>query len=59
MKKLLIRLSLLIVLGAVAWGGYTALKKIPQTREAQIPFAKVRRGDVVRAVIDHSAGGPQ
>ena len=47
MKKLLIRLSLLIVLGAVAWGGYTALKRMPQTREAQIPIAKVRHGDVV------------
>ncbi|MBK5292048.1 MAG: efflux RND transporter periplasmic adaptor subunit, partial [Acidobacteriia bacterium] len=47
MKKLLLRLTIVLVIAAAAWGGYTAYKKIPQARETQIPTTKVRRGDVV------------
>ena len=47
MKKLLIRVVLLAIVGAIAWGGYTALKQIPQSRVSQLPTTKVRQSDVI------------
>jgi len=47
MKKILLRISIVLVIAAVAWGGYTAYKKIPQARQQQIPTTKVRQGDVI------------
>ena len=47
MKKIIIRVLIpLIVLGAVGWGGYLLFNSMPQ-RQASIPTAKVRQGDVV------------
>lgn len=47
MKKLLVRLVIVMVVAAVAWGGYTAYKTIPQQKAAQFPSARVRQGDVI------------
>src|SRR5690349_1960920 len=47
MKKLVIRLLVVGLLGVAAWGGYTVLKTIPQQKVAQLPTAKVRQGDVI------------
>jgi|HigsolmetaAR201D_1030396.scaffolds.fasta_scaffold04935_3 Multidrug resistance efflux pump len=46
MKKVLIRLTLVLVVGAAVWGGYRVLKALPE-RQEQIPVTRVRRGDVV------------
>lgn len=46
MKKVLIRLTLVLVVGAAVWGGYRVLKALPE-RQQQIPVTRVRRGDVV------------
>jgi hypothetical protein len=47
MKKLIFRLFLTLLIAAGAWGAYTALKKIPQAREATLPTTRVRQGDVI------------
>ncbi len=47
MKKLLIRLAVILVLGAGGWAGYTALKKLPQRQSSGVPTTKVRQGDVI------------
>ncbi|MEP7367324.1 MAG: efflux RND transporter periplasmic adaptor subunit [Acidobacteriota bacterium] len=47
MKKLLIRLLIVGLLGIAAWGGYTVVKTIPQQKVASLPTAKVRQGDVI------------
>ncbi len=47
MKKLIIRLVLIAILGAGSWAGYTALKKLPAKQSSSFPSAKVRQGDVV------------
>lgn len=47
MKKLLVRLVIVMVVAAVAWGGYTAYKTIPQQKAAQLPSTRVRQGDVI------------
>jgi multidrug resistance efflux pump len=47
MKKLLVRLVIVLVVTAAAWGGYTAYKAIPQQKSAQLPSTKVRQGDVI------------
>jgi multidrug efflux pump subunit AcrA (membrane-fusion protein) len=46
MKKWILRLSLLLVLGAAGWGGYRLMKQF-DTKEQTIPIATVRQGDVV------------
>jgi HlyD family secretion protein len=46
MKKIIVRLIVLLVVGGAAWGGYALLKQLPQ-RQQQVATAKVRRGDVV------------
>lgn len=47
MKKLIIRLLIVGLLGVGAWGGYTVLKQIPQQKVASLPTAKVRQSDVI------------
>ncbi|MEZ5401642.1 MAG: efflux RND transporter periplasmic adaptor subunit [Bryobacteraceae bacterium] len=47
MKKWIVRLLMVLVAAAAGWGGYTALKKIPEAREGGLPTAKVRQGDIV------------
>jgi hypothetical protein len=47
MKKILIRLTVVLVLAAIAYGGYTALKALPQKQQSQFPTARVRQGDVI------------
>ncbi|MBK7926250.1 MAG: HlyD family efflux transporter periplasmic adaptor subunit [Bryobacterales bacterium] len=47
MKKLIIRLLIVGLLGVGAWGGYTVLKQIPQQKVSSLPTAKVRQGDVI------------
>jgi HlyD family secretion protein len=46
MKKLLIRVVILGVIGAGAWYGYKLFQAMPQ-RQQQVATARVRRGDVV------------
>jgi multidrug efflux pump subunit AcrA (membrane-fusion protein) len=47
MKKLIIRLIVVAVVAGAAWGGYTLVRAIPQTRQATMPTTKVRKGDVI------------
>ena len=47
MKKLLVRLLIVLVLAAAAWGGYNALKSIPQRQQSAYATTKVRQGDIV------------
>lgn len=46
MKKALFRLIVLLVLAGAVYGSYKLFQQMPQ-RQAQIPFTRVRRGDVV------------
>src|SRR5882724_404606 len=46
MKKILIRLIIVAIIGGVAYGGYRAVQGI-QTRQEGIATTKVRQGDVV------------
>ena len=47
MKKLVIRLLIVGLVGVAAWGGYTVVKQIPQQKVAALPTAKVRQNDVI------------
>ncbi len=48
MNKLLVRIVIVLAVAAAAWGGYSALKQIPQERaQSSLATAKVRQGDVV------------
>lgn len=46
MKKWILRLFLLLVLGAAGWGGYRLMRQF-DSKEQTIPTAAVRQGDVV------------
>ncbi len=46
MKKILFRVSLVLVVLAAGWGGYRMFQQMPQ-RQQQIPTTRVRRGDVI------------
>lgn len=46
MKKILFRVSLVLVVLAAGWGGYRMFQQMPQ-RQQQVPTTRVRRGDVV------------
>lgn len=54
MKKIALRLVIVLMVAGAAWGGYTLLKEIPQTRGQQLPTAMVRKGDVI--VRTHARG---
>jgi biotin carboxyl carrier protein len=47
MKKFLVRILIILVLAAAAWGGYSALKSIPQRQQSSLATTKVRQGDIV------------
>ncbi|MEZ5354958.1 MAG: efflux RND transporter periplasmic adaptor subunit [Bryobacteraceae bacterium] len=47
MKKLIGRLLIVLAVAAIGWGGYTALKRLPEARQSSLPSAKVRQGDVI------------
>ena len=47
MKKALIRVLILAVVAAVAWGGYAAYKALPDSASVALPTTPVRQGDVV------------
>ena len=47
MKKLLFRLVIVLILAAAAWGGYSALKSLPQRQQSSLATTKVRQGDIV------------
>lgn len=46
MKKVLFRLIVLLVLAGGVYGSYRLFQQLPQ-RQQQVPFTKVRRGDVI------------
>ncbi len=46
MTKLLVRLLVVLVLTAAAWGGYSAYKSIPRREQSAFATAKVRQGDI-------------
>jgi len=46
MKKIIFRVAMVAVVAAAAWGGYRLFKQMPQ-RQAVVPTAPVRQGDVV------------
>ncbi len=46
MKKIIFRILIVAVVLAAGWGGYRLFRQMPQ-RQAQVPTALVRRGDVV------------
>ncbi len=46
MKKWILRLCILLILGAAGWGGYRLLQRL-DTKEQTIPTATVRKSDVV------------
>src|SRR3954468_7479130 len=46
MKKVIFRLSGLVILAAAGWGGDRLYKQLPE-RTDQIPTTKVQKGDVV------------
>jgi len=46
MKKILFRVSLVLVVLAAGWAGYRMFQQMPQ-RQQQVPTTRVRRGDVI------------
>jgi len=46
MKKIIFRVLLVAAVAAAAWGGYRLFKQMPQ-RQAAVPTAPVRQGDVI------------
>ena len=47
MMKLLVRLLIVLMIAAAAWGGYSAYRSIPQREQSLYATAKVRQGDIV------------